>query len=111
MAASVKRGSVWWVELPTDYSTRVEGGPRPCVVISSDEYSRTSTTVVVCPLTTHLDSFILHPKVFINKIGQVLCNQPMTIDKSQLQDYKGYLTEVEMSAVNAALTKCLGLSE
>lgn len=105
-----RKGKVYWVDLPLDKTSHVQGGMRPCVVVSDDTILPNSDTLVVCPMSTKLDNFSFHPKVYMNsRFGQVLCDQITTVDEAQLGDYTGKLTAPEMSAVNTAVALVLGV--
>lgn len=106
----IKRGKVYWVDLPLNKASHIQGGGRPCVIVSSDTVHKHSGVITVCPLSTKLDDFPFHPKVFVcGKPGQILCDQITTIDKAQLGDYKDTLTLPEISAMETALDLVLGM--
>lgn len=95
---SFDRGTVWWVELPLNLKSHVQGGTRPCVIVSN--HLDRSAVVTVCPLSTKLDTISTHPKVLIKKPGQVLVEQITTVDIASLGNYVGTLCEEDMNAVN-----------
>lgn len=95
------RGTVWWVELPLNLHSHVQGGARPCVIVSNP--LDRSGVVTVCPLSTKIDSIKTHPKVRMKKDGQVLVEQITTIDISSIGNYVGTLDDHDMSVVDNAL--------
>jgi mRNA-degrading endonuclease toxin of MazEF toxin-antitoxin module len=98
-----KQGKVFWVELPWHEKSHIQGGTRPCVVITPD-WIKHSGVVTVCPLSTKLDEFEFHPRVFVGgKQGQVLCDQVTTIDVQDIGDYVGKLRDEEFVKVKLAL--------
>lgn len=101
MMRNYNRGTVWWVELPFNLHSHVQGGARPCVIVSNP--LDRSGVVTVCPLSTKIDSIKTHPKVRVNKDGQVLIEQITTIDISSIGNYVGELDPIDMNAVDEAL--------
>lgn len=92
------RGTVWWVNLPFNKHSHIQGGSRPCVIVSNP--LDRSGVVTVCPLSTKIDSIKTHPKVTIKKPGQVLVEQITTIDITSLENYVGTLNNEDMKSVN-----------
>lgn len=104
------RGTVWWIDLPMKLHSHVQGGARPCVIVSN--HLDRSGVVTVCPLSTKIDSIKTHPRVCVKKEGQVLIEQITTVDISSIGNYVGELTPVDMDAVEEALkAHLLGASE
>ena len=95
------RGTVWWIELPLKMHSHVQGGARPCVIVSNP--LDRSGVVTVCPLSTKIDSIKTHPRVFVKKEGQVLVEQITTVDISTIGNYVGELNTYDMSAVDDAI--------
>ena len=92
------RGTVWWIDLPMKLHSHVQGGTRPCVIVSS--HLDRSGVITVCPLSTKLDDIKTHPRVFIKKEGQVLIEQITTVDIASIGDYVGTLDTVDMQSVD-----------
>ena len=99
------RGTVWWIELPLKMYSHVQGGARPCVVVSNP--LEHSGVITVCPLSTKIDDIQTHPKVFVKKEGQVLIEQITTVDISSIGNYVGTLSDEDMHVVNDALKSFL----
>ena len=99
------RGTVWWIELPLKMYSHVQGGARPCVVVSNP--LEHSGVITVCPLSTKIDDIQTHPKVFVKKEGQVLIEQITTVDISSIGNYVGTLSDEDMQVVNDALKSFL----
>lgn len=99
------RGTVWWIDLPMKMHSHVQGGARPCLIVSN--HLDRSGVVTVCPLSTKIDSIKTHPRVFVKKEGQVLIEQITTVDISSIGDYVGELNPVDMNAVDEAITSHL----
>lgn len=92
------RGTVWWIDLPMKLHSHVQGGTRPCVIVSN--HLDRSGVITVCPLSTKLDDIKTHPRVFIKKEGQVLIEQITTVDIASIGDYVGTLDTVDMQSVD-----------
>lgn len=92
------RGTVWWIDLPMKLHSHVQGGARPCVIVSN--HLDRSGVVTVCPLSTKLDDIKTHPRVFVKKEGQVLIEQITTVDIASIGDYVGIVDTVDMQSVD-----------
>lgn len=101
MMMNYERGTVWWVELPLNLDSHIQGGARPCVIVSNP--LERSGVVTVCPLSTKIDEIKTHPKVNVRKEGQVLIEQITTVDISKISNYVGTLSENELADVDTAL--------
>ena len=99
------RGTVYWVELPLNPKSHVQGGARPCVIVSN--HMDTSGVLTVCPLSTKLDEFGTHPIVHVKKDGQVLVEQITTIDVDKVGDYCGTINKHDMDIVDATIRSYL----
>lgn len=96
-----ERGTVWWIELPLNLDSHVQGGARPCVIMSN--HLEKSGVITVCPLSTKIDDISTHPKVNVRKEGQVLIEQITTVDIASISNYVGVLSEEELANVDNAL--------
>lgn len=104
------KGSVWWVFLPIQEGTHIQGGARPCVIVTDTTKTPNSGVVTVCPLSTKVDGFSSHPNTFFRgKAGQILCEQIVTIDTTMIGDYVGQLRAVDEVAMNYTLKELLGI--
>ena len=108
----MKRGDVVLVVMPGD-----DGKPRPAVVVQSDEMIRFGfSSVVVCPLTSHVsdrprvrvavepdqaNGLSLRSEIMVEKLVG------MSIDK--VRSIVGCLTDATMRKVDRALFVVLGL--
>lgn len=110
MQTQLNHGDVYWVDIPFRANTCTECGTRPCVIVSSSDRFTNSPVVMVCPMTTKLDTYPFHPKVDVNrKVGEVLCDHIMTVDVSQLGGYICTLNEVEIGVVDNYMKMALGI--
>ena len=95
------RGTVWWIDLPLDVHSHIQGGARPCLIVSNP--LEHSGVVTVCPLSTKIDTIPTHPKVFVKKEGQVLVEQITTVDISSIGDYAGTVSDEDMQKVDKVI--------
>ena len=115
MEHNVSRGDVYMVQMPIQTSDKphsVEQGHRPVVIVSSEVGCRTSGIVMVCPITTKIKKLSCNVDTSWTAHGkqsQILCNQIMTMPKSQMVEYKGFVPKEEMQKVNIAMLVSLGI--
>lgn len=114
----MKRGDIFFVSLPNIFKSlnSVERGRRPVVVVSSDIGCRTAPIVMVAPITTKLKWLTCNVNIDWTcswKRCQVLCNQLMTVPKSELEDvnYAGSLANDELDKVDEAILISLGIAK
>ena len=108
----VRRGQIWYAELPDEEIGSVQSGRRQVLVTQSDRLNRNSPTVVVAIITSRLKS-IADPAHVVLPIMKGLPMQSMveaeqrkTISKSQLLDYRCTLDNKTMARVTRALRRC-----
>ena len=105
MERLVFRGNVYIVNLG-DTIGSVQGGMRPCVVLSNDVNNAHSPTVQVVPLTSSEKTelpihYTLDAKghTFLKYDSIALTEQFTTIDKSQIQRYIGTLDKCDIDDI------------
>jgi mRNA interferase MazF len=112
----VKRGQIWWAELP-EPSASEPGYKRPVVVVQADEFndSRISTVIVVA-ITSNLKLAEapgnLHlPKSKTGLVRDSVANvsQMLTLDKSFLTEQIGQLDRVTIQLLDEGLQLVLSL--
>lgn len=116
-----KRGQVLFV----DFGKRppgVEGGLRPCVVVSCDKSNHAGAPqITVCPLSSKLKQIPVHVQIrpedvvgySLKNVSDLLPEDVQTISKSAVRGELGYIadkTEI-MKKINNALAMQLGLCE
>lgn len=111
----IRRGQVCWVDFGVP-----KGSPakrRPAVIVQSDQYNSSRIcTVVVLPITSNT-ALARHPgNVFLPSLASGLpkdsvvnVSQPMTVDRSDLEDVGVELPDSLMDAVDAGLRRVVGL--
>lgn len=115
MNLNIKRGDVYYAELPNSQSS-AQSGCRPVLVIQNNIGNRFAPTVIIAPLTTRKKRHMpTHVDVMLdcglNNESTVLVEQIMTIGKEQLSGVcLTRLPESVMDAVNQAIAVSVGLS-
>ena len=114
---NIRRGDIYYADLSPVVGSE-QGGIRPVLILQNDVGNRYSPTVIAAAITsrmgktklpTHID--IYADRVGLQKDSVVLLEQMRTIDKQRLGEKMGHLDNETMSAVNAAITISLGLSD
>lgn len=108
---SVLRGQVHWVGLDPARGSEM-AKRRPCVVLSAKEVNDHRRTVVVLPLTTTetpavFPLLIATPSVSAN--SKVRTEHIRAIDKSRLSGYITTIGDDDLSEIERALCKVLGI--
>ena len=114
MSRYIFRGDIYITKLNPAIGHE-QGGIRPVLVIQNDVGNQHSPTIIVAPLTSRIKKTNLPTHVCISdrekleKNSIVLLEQIRTLDKSRLGDFLGKLNDVEMAAVNKAISISLGV--
>lgn len=96
----IGRGDIFWLE-PEESRGSVPGHPHPHVVIQDDVFNRSRVhTVIVCALTTNLtranepgNLLLDREEGNLPKQSAVIVSQVSSVDRSQLGEYIGTLSE------------------
>jgi len=97
----VKRFEVYLVNLDLAVGSEIRK-TRPCVVVSPDEMNQHIRTVIVAPMTTKGRGYPTRVTCrFGEKEGQVVLDQPRTVDKERLVKRLG---EVDLETGRAVLS-------
>jgi mRNA interferase MazF len=106
----VKRADLVTIASSGDY-----GKPRPALVVQADVFDAL-TSVTVLRLTSELHDWPLFrvtveagPSTGLQKRSQVMIDKAATVSRSRIGQRIGRLDATRMQAVNAALTRFLGL--
>ena len=110
MASSVERYAVYWVDLDPVRGSEI-AKTRPALVVSDDAMNRILSTVVVCPLTSHI-----HPRwpsriqtTIAGRDAEIAIDQIRTIDKARLGDRIESIDEAEAAQVRHVITQMYGV--
>ena len=113
MPMSVKRGEIYFVDLPSAVGSEQQGC-RPCVIVQNDLGNQFSPTVVVAAITSRRKKNLPTHTILPDNCGLdipsvALLEQIRTIDKVRLQHYIGRLDESTMKGIDRALAVSVGL--
>lgn len=109
----LRRGSVVWLDLDPVLG-REQSGRRPALVIASDGYLRTATSLaIVLPVTTtdrHWPNHILlrGPDLRIDRPSFAMTEQPRTIDRRRIRSVAGWVDAATLQDVDVWLRDFLG---
>lgn len=112
----VERGQIWWADLGEPRGSS-PGYERPIVIIQSDFYSQTRiNTLIVAIITTNLrlakmpGNVLLTPRASgLKEESVVNVTQLFTIDRNDLSEYVGTLSERKMEQIDKGLRLILSL--
>lgn len=92
------------------------GKPRPVVIVQDDRFDA-SSSVTVCPVSTHLiDAPLFRINVApdsgagIDRASQIMVDKVTTIPRQNVTEYVGRLSETDLVRVDRALLVFLGLA-
>ena len=107
----MKRGDVVIVAVAGDY-----GKPRPAVIVQTDLVNDTHASIVVCPVTSHLQEAELFrltitpsPDNGLQKTSQIMVDKIVAVRRDKIREGIGYLDEEVMIRLNRSLAFWLGL--
>lgn len=106
---NVRRGDVYYIDLPGIKNTSLQTGDRTCVVVSNDMNNIHSSMITVVPTTTqskkniptHVDIFGGNGATKFN--STVLCEQILTVPKSLITGYAGRVDDLSMKKIEKAI--------
>ena len=109
----MKRGAIVVVAAKGAYT----GKPRPALVVQSDLFNPTHSSVTVCPITSDfvdapLFRVSLPPgeRTGLRRTSQVMVDKIVTVPRSAIAEQLGRCDEAELHATEDALRRWLGLS-
>lgn len=108
----IKRGMVVIVNLPVQKENSIQGGERPCVIVSNNMGNRYSPNVTIIPLTSRskkdLPTHVVI-KSYNNSIA--LGEQIMTIPKAWIVSLKGRVLPSELKLIDRVIEIAVGIEE
>ena len=108
----IKRGMVVIVNLPIQTENSIQGGERPCVIVSNNMGNRYSPNVTIIPLTSRskkdLPTHVVI-KSYNNSIA--LGEQIMTIPKAWIVSLKGRVLPSELKLIDRVIEIAVGIEE
>ncbi len=114
--AAARRGSVWWADLGDPIGS-APGFRRPVLVVSADRFNRSAIDTVLCLVITSNLSLAAAPgnvrlrkgAAGLPKSSVVNVSQFVTLDRSQLIERVGSVTDAQLAEVDSGLRLVLEL--
>lgn len=107
----MKRGDLVIVTVAGDY-----GKPRPAVVVQTDLVNDTHASIVVCPVTSHLQEAELFrltitpsPDNGLQKTSQIMVDKIVAVRRDKIRERIGFLDEEVLIRLNRSLAFWIGL--
>lgn len=99
----MKMFDIYYVNLSQNTINSEQGGIRPVVVIQNDIGNKYSPTVIVLPMTSEIKKLNMPTHCIVHKNennglkvnSMVLAEQIRVIDKTRLEEYIGYIDNIE----------------
>ena len=112
---TVHRGDIFYVNLGKPDGTSKQAGIRPVVICSNNMCNTHSSIISVCcfstarkhPLKTHIS--LLASETGLSRDSICLCEQPLSISKSDLLEYVTTLSDEHMERISDGLRIQLAL--
>ena len=112
---TIHRGDIFYVKLPKPNGTSIQAGIRPVVICSNKACNIHSSIITVCsissarkhPIPTHIP--LLASETGLSRDSICLCEQPLSISKSDLLEYVTTLSDEQMEKVSDGLRIQLAL--
>jgi mRNA interferase MazF len=111
---NIKRGEVYWADLPKLENSRIQTGKRPIIVTSNRFAAEYSPVIQYVPITTQLKRTDLPVHVTLDdkilfKPSMALVEQEGLIDKHRLMERIGKLSDFDMMRIDRAIIKQRGI--
>jgi mRNA interferase MazF len=109
----VSRGDIIAAAMPDDYG----GRPRPAVVVQSNLFNPTHSSIVLCPITTVLVDapmfrIYLRPSSESGLVSpsQIMADKLVACRRDRIKQRIGRLSDDEIAALDQALARVLGFT-
>lgn len=107
---NIKRGDILVCSLSGVGS--VQGGARPCLVISNNKANRYSPVITVLPITSRKKKLLpTHVPITLEVESYIMAEQIISIDKKQVNGYYSDCDNATMEMVEAAMMIQLDISD
>ena len=109
-----RRGDIYIANL-NPFRGSEQGGTRPVLILQNNDGNYYCPTLIVAPLSSKLKKTNLPTRCLLEKGGGLTTDsiveleQIKTIDKSRVKRYVGKITPEQMSGVEEAILKSLGM--
>lgn len=108
----IKRGMVVIVNLPIQAENSIQGGERPCVIVSNNRGNRYSPNVTIIPLTSRSKKDLpTHVVIKSYNNSTALAEQIMTIPKTWIVSLKGRVLPSELKLIDRIIEIAVGIEE
>ena len=115
MEQTMKRGDIYYYDFGENAGS-IQSGKRPVLCLQADNFNAKAPTIIVAAITTvikkqYLPSHVILPEdIGLKQPSMVLLEQIRAINKSELADKVGFLTdEITWKQINNAIKKTFGL--
>ena len=112
----VHRGDIFYVNLGKPDGTSTQAGIRPAVVCSNKACNMHSSIITICTITTSRTKHripthvtLLASETGLSRDSICLCEQPLSISKSDLLEYVTTLSDEHMERISDGLRIQLAL--
>lgn len=107
MNDNIKKGDIFWADIPVLENSRIQAGYRPVVITSNKYATKYSEAIQYMPLTTKIKKTNLPVHVvvtpnFLKKPSMVLAEQEGIIDKHRLKEKIGTLGKNDVLKIDMA---------
>lgn len=98
------QGDIYWIDLEDPIGS-APGFKHPHVIVQNNVFNKSKiSTVVVCVLTSNVKRATIPGNVLLTKTGLprdsvAVVTQIVTVDKSQLVEYAGHVSEHQLSQI------------
>lgn len=113
---TIHRGDIFYVKLPKPNGTSIQAGIRPVVICSNKACNIHSPIVTVCTISTSKTKHripthipLLASETGLSRDSICLCEQPISISKTDLLEYVTTLSDEQMEKVSDGLRIQLAL--
>ena len=109
----MNRGEIYYADLSPVIGSE-QGGYRPVLILQSNRGNKSSTTVIVAPISSRmtkndLPTHVIIEPIFLEKKSVILLEQIRTIDKKRIDERLGCLSSDTMEKVNIAIKTSLDI--
>jgi mRNA interferase MazF len=109
----VKRGDIVIVSIQGDY-----GKPRPAVIVQSDLFNDTHSSIILCPLTSDIQDAPLFRLTIepnkdngLTKQSQIMIDKVTALKRERVVQNIGHIDDDSMIKLNRSLALFLGIAQ
>lgn len=105
----VHRGELYYADFGQKTGSQ-QAGIRPVLIVQNDKGNYYSDTVIVAPITSKIKKLYMPTHVLLypgctglQTVSMVLLEQITTVDKAQLLNFLGRISEMDLMKINQAI--------